>query len=144
MLELIKQNYWWPDIKEDVKKYIQECIKCQQNKVQYQKKVRELHPLKILQWLWQEISIDIVGPLPKLNGKNALVVIVDRFTKMIWLKATTTNILLEEIAKIYRNEIWKLHKIPRRILSNRKPQFASRFMEELMKALETKRMLLIA
>ena len=29
MLELIKQNYWWPGIKEDVKKYIQGCFKCQ-------------------------------------------------------------------------------------------------------------------
>jgi len=39
MLELIKQNYWWPGIKEDIKKYIQECFKCQQNKVQHQKKI---------------------------------------------------------------------------------------------------------
>ena len=61
---------------------------------------------------------------------------------MIQLKAIATNISSEEIAKIYRDKIWKLHKIPRRILSNREPQFASRFMEELMKALETKRMLL--
>jgi len=48
---------------------------------------------------------------------------------------------LEEIAKIYRDEIWKLHRIPRKILSNREPQFLFRFIEELMKALETKRML---
>jgi len=33
MLELIKRNYWWPGIKEDVKKYVQRCTKCQQNKV---------------------------------------------------------------------------------------------------------------
>ena len=82
--------------------------------------------------------------LPKLNRKNAIMVIVDRFTKMIQLKAIITNILLEEIAKIYMDEIWKLHRIPMRILSNREPQFASRFIEELMKALETKRMLLTA
>ena len=35
MLKLIKQNYWWPGLKEDVRKYIQGCFKCQQNKVQY-------------------------------------------------------------------------------------------------------------
>ena len=35
MLELIKRTYWWPELKEDVKKYIQECFKCQQNKVQH-------------------------------------------------------------------------------------------------------------
>ena len=33
MLELIKQNYWWPELKEDIKKYVQGCFKCQQNKV---------------------------------------------------------------------------------------------------------------
>jgi len=31
MLELIKRTYWWPGLKEDIKKYIQECFKYQQN-----------------------------------------------------------------------------------------------------------------
>jgi len=34
MLELLKRNYWWPGLKEDVKKYVQGCFRCQQNKVQ--------------------------------------------------------------------------------------------------------------
>ena len=54
---------------------------------------------------------------------------------------TMTNVSSEEIAEIYRNKIWKIHVIPRKILSNRGPQFASRFMKELMEALGTKRML---
>jgi len=54
---------------------------------------------------WQEISIDIIGPLPKSNGMDTIVVIVDRFTKMIRLKAMTINISLEGIVKIYRDEI---------------------------------------
>ena len=33
MLELLKRNYRWPGLKEDVRKYIQGCFKCQQNKV---------------------------------------------------------------------------------------------------------------
>ena len=66
-------------------------------------------------------------------------VIVDRFTKIIRLKATITNILLEEIVKIYQDEIWKLYGIPRKILSNRELHFASKFMKELIKALETTR-----
>jgi len=49
MLELLKWNYWWPGLKEDVKKYMQGCFKCQQNKVQHQKKSEELHPLEISQ-----------------------------------------------------------------------------------------------
>jgi len=64
--------------------------------------------------------------------------------KMIRLKATTINVSLEGIAKIYRDNIWKLHGIPRKILSNRGPQFASKFMEEFTKALGTKRQLSMA
>ena len=54
------------------------------------------------------------------------------------------NISSEEIAKIYYNKIQKLYGVPKTILSDRGPQFASRFIEELMKALGTKQMLLIA
>ena len=139
MMKLLKQNYWWPGLKEDIKKYIQECFKCQQNKVQHQWKPEELHPLEISQGPWQEISINIIGPLPKSNGMDTIVVIMDRFTKMIWLKSMTTNISLEEIAKIYRDKIWKLYRIPRKILSNKGLQFILKFMEEFTKALGTTR-----
>jgi len=61
---------------------------------------------------------------------------------MIRLKATTMNISSEGITKIYRDKIWKLYGIPRKILSNRGPQFALKFMEKLTKALRTKRQLL--
>jgi len=98
---------------------------------------RRITSLTTLEGPWKEISIDIIDPLPKSNEKDVIVVIVDRFTKMIQLKATTTNMLLEEIAKIYQDEIWELHGVPRTILSNRGPQFTSRFIEDLMKALET-------
>jgi len=63
---------------------------------------------------------------------------------MIRLKATTIAISLKEIAKIYHDEIWKLHRIPKRILSNRRLQFASKFIEDLTKALGMKRTLLTA
>ena len=38
MLELLKRTYWWPGLKEDIKRYVQGCFKCQQNKVQHQRK----------------------------------------------------------------------------------------------------------
>jgi len=60
----------------------------------------------------------MIEPLLSSNGIDAILVIVNRFTKIIRLKATTTNILSEGIAKIYRDEIWKLHGVPRTILSD--------------------------
>ena len=75
---------------------------------------------------------------------DAIVVIIDQFTKMIQFKATTANILSEGIAKIYRDNIWKLHRVFKKILSDWGPQFALKFMEEFTKALGTKRQLLMA
>jgi len=60
---------------------------------------------------------------------------------MIRLKATIIAISLENVAKIYRNKIWKLYRVPQKVLSNRELQFASRFMEDLTKLLEMKRTL---
>lgn len=60
--------------------------------MQHIEKTGELHPLEISQVVWQEISTDIIGPLLKSNNKNAIVVIVDQFSTMIKLKATTTTV----------------------------------------------------
>jgi len=51
------------------------------------------------------------------------------------------NILSEGIAKIYRNDIWKLYGVFKKILSDRRPQFALKFMKEFTKVLGTKRQL---
>jgi len=72
---------------------------------------------------------------------NTIVVVVDQFTKIIRLKVTTINISLEKVMKIYRDNIWKLYGVPKKILSDQGPQFASKFMKEFTKALETKKQL---
>jgi len=108
------------------------------------KKVGKLHLLGIPEGLWQEISINIIGPLPKSNNKDAIVIIVDQFTKMIRLKIMTIAVSSQDIAKIYRNEIWKIHGVLQKILSNQGPQFISKFIKDLSKMLETKRILSIA
>ena len=54
------------------------------------------------------------------------------------------SISSKEIAKIYRDDIWKLHGVPRKILSDWEPQFASKFIKEFIKVLETTRQLSIA
>jgi len=77
MMELIKRNYWWSGIRNNVQKYIQGCQKCQQNKVQHMKKVAPLHPLPIPKTSWEEISIDIIGLLPRSEDKDAILVVVD-------------------------------------------------------------------
>jgi hypothetical protein len=65
MLELVKRTFWWPTIKTDVKQYVKGCNQCQKNKTIRKPEHISLNPQPILENLWQEISIDMIGPLPK-------------------------------------------------------------------------------
>jgi len=76
MMELIKRNYWWSRIYNDIQKYVQGYQECQQNKVQHIKKATPLYLLFMPKTLWEEISINIIGPLPRLEDKNAILVII--------------------------------------------------------------------
>ena len=82
------------------------------------------------------ISIDIIGPVPESEGKDAILVIVDRFSKMIRLFPISVNITSLGVAKIFRDEIFKLHGIPKKVISDRGPQFVSAFMKELYSQLQ--------
>jgi len=57
---------------------------------------------------------------------------------MIRLKVITTVVLLEDITKIHWDKIWKIHRALWKVLSNKGPQFASKFIEDLTKALGIK------
>jgi hypothetical protein len=138
MLELIKRTYWWPTIKTDVTAYVKGCLECQKNKIICQPGHISLSPLPVPEQPWQEISIDMIGPLPKSDNHDSILVIVDRFSKMIHLIPTTTSLSSTELAEIYKKE-WRHHGILRRIISDRGPQFASKFMKELCNALGIER-----
>jgi ribosomal protein L36 len=139
MLELVKRTFWWLMIKTDVKHYVKGCKQCQKNKSIRKPEHVPLNPLPIPENPWQEISIDMIGPLPKSEDQDAIIVIVDRFSKMIHLIPTTTSLSSLGLAEIHKKEIWRIHGIPRRIISDRGPQFASKFMKELCNALGIKR-----
>ena len=54
---------------------------------------------------WEEISINVIGLLPKSENKDAILIVVDRFSKMIRLMATMTSIFSSEVARIYWDDI---------------------------------------
>ena len=135
-LDLIKTRYYWPTIKQDIHRYIKGCDKCQCTKTNTQGKKTPLNPNEIPNSLWEIISVDLIGPLPESYGKNDIMVIVDQFSKMIRLFPMTTEITSQGVAKIFRDEIFKLHRIPHKVISDWGPQFISSFMKELYSQLQ--------
>ena len=99
--ELITRNYWWPGIQGDIRKYIDGCEACQRTKTHREKAHNPLHPNEIPNAPWEHISIDIIGELPESNGFNAILVIVDRFSKMIIVIPTNMELTAQGTARIY-------------------------------------------
>jgi transposase InsO family protein len=77
------------------------------------------------------MSIDLIGELPESNGFNAILVIVDQFSKMIIVIPTNMELDALGTAHIYRDHVWSKHGLPRKVISDRGPQFAAQFMKDL-------------
>jgi transposase InsO family protein len=75
--------------------------------------------------------VDLITGLPESQGYNAIMVVVDRLSKMIHVIPTTDQITSEGIARLYKDNVWKLHGLPLHIISDRGPQFVSKFTREL-------------
>ena len=83
--------------------------------------------------------MDFVVGLPRTQkGHDSIWVIVDRLTKAAHFIPVRTNYGGEKLAKLYVENIVKLHGVPSRIVSDRGTQFTSRFWKSLHKAMGTK------
>lgn len=120
-IKLIMQNYWWPSLTVDVKQFVQQCLQCQQMKTFLTKPSGLLIPNPIPSGPWQEISVDLIVGLPDSQGYNSILVIVDWFTKMIHALLTMSTITAKGIAKLYHDNVWKLHGLPKKVISDKGP-----------------------
>jgi deoxyuridine 5'-triphosphate nucleotidohydrolase len=136
--ETLTRDYWWPTVKKDVQEYVKGCATCQRVKPRSTSLAAPLHPNEIPDGNWTTISTDIIGPLPEAHGYNAINVIVDRKSKLGHFIPTTIELSSLGQAKIYRDHIFRLHGIPQKIISDRGPQYVSKFMGELYQLLDIK------
>jgi hypothetical protein len=126
-------------MKRDVAKYVALCDNCQRVKAERQRPARLLQPLKIPQWKWKEISMDlIVGLTTMQSGYDSIWVIVDRFLKVAHFIPVKTTYKRAKLAELYIARIMCLHGVPKKIISDRGTQFTSRFWEKLHKVVDTK------
>ncbi len=105
-------------MKKDIEAYIHTCEVYQRTKSSTQAKAAPLHPYAIPSRPWTHISIDMVTGLPMCKGYNAILMIVDRFSKEIIPIACSTELSLEGWAKILRNEVYAKHGMPQVVISD--------------------------
>ncbi|KAJ9529315.1 hypothetical protein QJQ45_007999 [Haematococcus lacustris] len=130
----LSRHFFWPRMSASVHDYVRTCNSCQRSKTNTSKPIGLLQPLPIPQHRWEQVNLDLITQLPVSSaGNDAIVVFVDKLTKMIHAVPTTTSITAPALARLFFDNIFRLHGLPKVIVSDRDPRFTSAFWQELFR-----------
>jgi hypothetical protein len=129
----IKKEFYWPGLREAVRAFIQECDICQRNKSETLHPAGLLQPLPIPDRIWTEISMDFAEGLPSSMGRDVIMVVVDRLSKYAYFVALAHPYTAGTVARLFMDNIFKLHGLPKTIVSDRDPVFTSNFLQEIFR-----------
>ena len=97
-------------------------------KVEHQHPAGLLQPLPVLEWKWEVISMDFITGLSMTwRQHDSIMVVVDKLTKAAHFIPAKSTHKTDDIAKIFMKEIFKLHGLPKAIVSNIDVKFTSNF-----------------
>ena len=92
----------------------------------------------VLEKLWTHLTVDFITKLLVVVEKDAILVVCDRLSKMTYFVATTEGMLAEELARLFRDNMWKLHGLLKSVVLDRGPQFAVELTKKLNRMLGIK------
>ena len=118
------------------------CDLCQRIKNRIEKLTGKLKLSEMLKKPWTYLMVDFITKLSIVAGKDAILVVCDRLSKMTYFVATTKGTSVEGLVRLFQNYIWKLHKLLESIVSDQGPQFVAGLMKELNRMLGIKTKLL--
>jgi len=123
----------WSKVTKKVRKYVESCDVCQRIKNRIEILVRKLMTNEVLEKLWMYLTVDFIMKLLIVAGKNAILVVYDRLFKMTHFVTPMEGISTEGLARLFRDNMWKLYRLPESMISNRGLQFAAELMKKLNK-----------
>jgi transposase InsO family protein len=135
--ERVKQYFAWPKLKQSVQAFVTGCAVCQQAKPEHVKSPGLLQALPVPTAPWEMISLDFIEGLPKSHGYDVIVVVVDRFTKYGHFLPMSHPFTALQVAQTFINNIYRLHGLPKVIVSDRDKIFTSTLWRELFRLSDT-------
>ena len=130
------RNYWWPGVTRDVGRYVEGCDLCQRMKNRTEELVGKLKLSEIPEKPWSHLMVDFIMKLLVVAGKDAILVMCNQLSKMTYFVAMTKRTLAEGLARLFRDNMWKLHGLPKSVMSDRGLQFVAELTKELNRMLE--------
>eukprot|EP00253_Pinus_taeda_P004481 PITA_04481 len=138
MITAIRKEYFWPGMKKNIVEYLARCLECQQIKAEHQHPAGLLQPLLVPEWKWEIISMDFITGLPRTKRNNdSIFVVVDKLSKAAHFIPVQSTYRAAQIAHIFMQNVFKLHGLPKTIISDRDVKFTSAFWKTLFTELGT-------
>jgi len=81
------------------------------------------------------LSVDFVVELPESSRHDAVMTVVDSISKRVHFVLTHTTVTAEGAARLFLHHVWKLHGLPKHVVSDCRPQFVASFTKELYRLL---------
>ncbi|QRW15647.1 Retrotransposable element Tf2 protein [Rhizoctonia solani] len=136
-LELLSCNYWWPGMKSSAKEWVECCPVCQANR-QAHAPVIALKPLEVPPFPFHTILYDFITGFPKSNGHDAILVVIDSFSKFGHFIPTSKKVTAKGLADLFVSHVWKLHGLPVKTILDCGTTFTGKFLRALYQQLGVK------
>ena len=140
-LNMIRRFYYWPAMRKDREQYLRNCHVCKRAKSAQDTYNGLFQPLPVPEKPWVDLTIDFVVGLPRSQGYNAILMVVDRLLKKRhYIPCTEQNDGTNEeaTATMFLRFVWCYHGLPISLTSDRGPQFASKIWNSLCRLLGIK------
>lgn len=124
-------EWFWVGMRRTVQIYVRACTVCQQQKATTTHPSGLLQPLPIPSDVWDELSTDFIEGLPRSNGYDTVLVVVDRLTKYSHFLALKHPFNVVAVATLFIKEVVRLHGFPSTIVLDGYKVFMSLFWREL-------------
>ena len=132
-IKRIARLFWWKTLRKDIRNYVRMCTICQRYKADLSAPGGLLQPLPIPGIVWTDVSLDFIEGLPKSRGKDTILVVVDRLSTYAHFMALAHPFTATMVAQLYFDHIFKLHGVPKTLVSDRDKVFLSQFWQELFR-----------
>lgn len=129
----ISSVFYWKGLEKDVRNFVRECVICQRFKPELVASPGLLQPLPIPEQVWSELSMDFISGLPCSYGKTVIFVVVDRLSKAAHFMSLKHPYSAVEVARVFMDNVVKLHGFPKSIVSDRDALFCGKFWKELFR-----------
>jgi hypothetical protein len=128
---VVKRQYFCLVMKKDVVDYISRCLECNKVKDKHKHPIGLLQPFPIPNYKWEVVTIDFITIITKLpltvKQHDSIMVVVDKITKVAHFILVKITHKQDKIIRIYMRKNYRLHGVPKAIVSNRYPKFTSNF-----------------